>query len=142
MTAPTNVPMCRATSNAFSKSAPFLPTKSCQPNNHGTRMRWPLDETGRNSDRPWVTPRTIAWTIGTASHRNCSASADRHQPGCQFVGGQRTAPVISLGEAATETAEDGQLFAGLDTLGHHPQSHGVGQPEHRGEDGAGLLTVL
>src|SRR5450759_924366 len=34
---------------------------SFQPNNHGTRMRCPELETGRNSVRPWTSPMTSAW---------------------------------------------------------------------------------
>src|SRR5437870_3683687 len=56
-----NVPACSATSNVFSRPGV---AKSCQPNSQGTRMRCPLEEIGRNSDRPWVTPSAMAWTIG------------------------------------------------------------------------------
>ena len=59
--------MWRLTSNAFFTDSPFsIAEKSSQPNSHGTRMRCPLDEIGRNSDRPCTRPRTNAWKIGTA----------------------------------------------------------------------------
>ena len=57
-TAPTNVPMCRATSNVLF-SCSFV--RMLQWNSHGTRMRWPELETGANSVSPWTMPRTIAW---------------------------------------------------------------------------------
>src|SRR4051794_23399800 len=87
-------------------------------------------------------PRTMAWTIGTAPHRNCSGSASRDHPGRQLVGWQRAAPVVALGEAAAEAAEGGELLVRLDALGHHPQAHGLGQTEDRGEDRARLLAVV
>ena len=34
---------------------------SAQPKTWGTRMRWPDDDTGRNSVRPCTSPSTIAW---------------------------------------------------------------------------------
>src|SRR5687768_6300278 len=36
---------------------------SSQPNRTGTMMRWPLEEIGRNSVRPWTSPRTISRTV-------------------------------------------------------------------------------
>ena len=33
----------------------------------GAPVRWPLDEIGRNSERPCVSPRTMACRIGTQS---------------------------------------------------------------------------
>jgi hypothetical protein len=43
---------------------------SSQPSMAGTIRRWPLDEIGRNSVRPWTSPRTIASSvdIGPASY--------------------------------------------------------------------------
>src|SRR3546814_8770726 len=40
------------------------PAKSFQSNSHGTRARWPDDEIGMNSVRPWTIPRTMAWRRG------------------------------------------------------------------------------
>ena len=34
------------------------------PNRSGTRRRWPLDEIGRNSERPCTIPRMMAWSVG------------------------------------------------------------------------------
>ena len=33
---------------------------SSHPNSHGTMIRWPEDEIGRNSVMPWTMPRTNA----------------------------------------------------------------------------------
>jgi len=35
------------------------------------RMRWPVDETGRYSVRPWIAPRIAAWRVEMC----CGASA-------------------------------------------------------------------
>src|SRR5436190_13292316 len=44
------------------------------PNSHGTRIRWPLLETGANSVMPWVRPRTIACkTVNGVSFRSGGA---------------------------------------------------------------------
>ena len=54
--------MCSATSKVL------LSAGSCtmvQPNSQGTRIRWPLLETGANSVMPWTRPSTIAWKIVT-----------------------------------------------------------------------------
>ena len=53
-----NVPMCSATSNVCCTE---VSSKSFHSKSQGTRMRWPLDEIGRNSVRPWTMPRMIAW---------------------------------------------------------------------------------
>ena len=62
--AATSVPMCSATSKAFSIDGE---SKSFQSKSHGVSSRWPLDEIGRNSDRPCTMPRTMACKIGTTS---------------------------------------------------------------------------
>jgi len=59
-TAPTNVPMCRATSKVLFKVSLLAETMH-QWKSHGTRMRWPELDTGANSVSPWTMPRTIAW---------------------------------------------------------------------------------
>src|SRR3954467_6714163 len=51
-----SVPQCSATSKARPGSS--------QPSTQGTRMRWALEEMGKNSARPWTMPRTMAWWIG------------------------------------------------------------------------------
>src|SRR6478609_714968 len=56
-----SVPRWRATANAFSADCA---SKSFQPNSHGTSSRCPLDEIGRNSDRPCTRPSTKAWKMG------------------------------------------------------------------------------
>ena len=61
-TAAMNVPACRATSKVLLRSLKL--SSSCQLNSQGTRIRWPLDEIGKNSDRPWVMPSTMACRIG------------------------------------------------------------------------------
>src|ERR1700755_1576417 len=73
--------MCRAVSNAFSK--PALPAKSCHPNSHGTTMRWPLEEMGRNSARPCTMPSTMAWRIGTSA--GLGRGHDAWSPGTGLV---------------------------------------------------------
>src|ERR1051325_11730449 len=50
------VPQWRATSKARPGSS--------HPSTQGTRMRWALEEMGKNSARPWTMPRTMAWWIG------------------------------------------------------------------------------
>src|SRR5215210_6164812 len=39
---------------------------SSQPSASGTSTRWPEDEIGMNSVRPWTAPRTRAWRRDTA----------------------------------------------------------------------------
>src|SRR5205823_1875299 len=51
-----------ATSNVLFRSLKL--SSSCQLKSHGTRIRWPLDEMGRNSERPWVIPSTMACRRG------------------------------------------------------------------------------
>jgi hypothetical protein len=68
--------MCRATSKVFCRPA-ASPVKSSQPNSHGTRIRWPLEEIGKNSVRPCTMPRTMAWRIGTGNSRGAWSVAGR-----------------------------------------------------------------
>src|SRR5215217_3791049 len=42
---------------------------SSQPRSAGTIRRWPLEEMGRNSVRPWTMPRTTAWRRFTERER-------------------------------------------------------------------------
>src|SRR5438067_2462622 len=46
--------------SATSKARPG----SSHPSTQGTRMRWALEEMGKNSARPWTMPRMMAWWIG------------------------------------------------------------------------------
>src|SRR5205823_6385807 len=46
--------------SATSKASPG----SSHPSTQGTRIRWALDEIGKNSARPWTMPRTMAWWTG------------------------------------------------------------------------------
>src|SRR5438067_8165298 len=46
--------------SATSKARPG----SSHPRTQGTRMRWALEEMGKNSASPWTMPRTMAWWIG------------------------------------------------------------------------------
>src|SRR5688572_30996884 len=59
--------MCSATSKVF--WSPSSPAKSSQSNSHGTSSRCPEELIGRNSEKPWTMPRTMAWRIGTARRR-------------------------------------------------------------------------
>src|SRR6476619_4393868 len=45
-----------------------LSNTSSQPNSHGTMIRCPDDEIGRNSVTPWTRPRTNAWKPVTGVH--------------------------------------------------------------------------
>src|SRR5215211_4493389 len=73
-----SVPMCSATSNAFSTD---LVSKSCQSNSHGTTIRCPDEEIGRNSVRPCTSPRMMAWIIGTGLAARSGARHDARAPG-------------------------------------------------------------
>ena len=57
--------MWSATSKAFST---LLSSKSFQWKSHGTMIRWPDDEIGRNSVSPWTMPRMMAWMMGKGAH--------------------------------------------------------------------------
>ena len=48
--------MCSITLNASESM-----NGSCQPNRNGTMIRWPDEETGRNSVSPCTIPITSAW---------------------------------------------------------------------------------
>ena len=63
-----SVPMCSATSKAFSSDS--LPAKSSHSKSHGTSSRWPDELMGRNSDSPWTMPSTMAWSDGHAGPYN------------------------------------------------------------------------
>ncbi len=62
MTSAMNVPMWRATSKDSSSSG--REANSVQWKSQGTIRRCPLEEMGRNSDRPWTIPRMMAWMTG------------------------------------------------------------------------------
>ncbi len=54
--------MCSATSKVLLSAGSWT---IVHPKSHGTRIRWPLLETGANSVMPWTRPSTIAWRIVT-----------------------------------------------------------------------------
>ena len=65
----------------MSKTLPFSSFRSSRSE---TMMRWPVEETGRNSVRPSTTPRTSAFTSGAISIGASLASArERHPPGAR-----------------------------------------------------------
>src|SRR5215831_13245985 len=117
--APTKVPTCNATSNVLLRLG--WSVSSVHSNSSGTRMRWPLDEIGRNSERPCTIPKTIAWMIGTAGEPRGRRSPAGHQGGvlgrdqrqCHDRGGRERKPgrvVLVDEERDTESAT---LPAGL-----------------------------
>ena len=59
-----SVPTCSATSNVLLSES--FDVSSVHPKSSGTRIRCPLDEIGRNSDRPWTIPRMIACSTDKA----------------------------------------------------------------------------
>src|SRR6476646_10596019 len=86
------VPMCSATSNAF---CTLSLSKSFHPKSHGTTIRWPDDEIGRNSDRPCTRPSTMAWMMGMfgSLRRRSGAGHDAGPPwpgGIEVVTDHRT----------------------------------------------------
>src|ERR1041385_8335826 len=114
-TAPTNVPMCRATSNVLF-SCSFV--RMLQWNSHGTRMRWPELETGANSVSPWTMPRMIAWNelvdAPLAGRRERAFEWSRSPA-------RRRAcyrPDLSLSPIRTEPPHIGSGSAGSDPHGH------------------------
>src|SRR6266571_9101148 len=60
MTAPANVPMCRATSKVLFRLSLL---RMLQWKSQGTRIRCPELETGANSVNPCVMPSTMAWKM-------------------------------------------------------------------------------
>src|ERR1700712_5167584 len=86
--------MWRATSKAF---CTLLSAKSFHPKNHGTRMRWPDEEIGRNSDRPCVNPRMIACQMGKSFS---DARHDARAPGAGAV--EVVADDVGVGEGGQE----------------------------------------
>ena len=87
---------CRCAARRRRPSATLLPpSKSCQPNSQGTRMRWPDDEMGRNSVRPWTMPRTMAWMMGIGARVaqpavRCAGTMRGRHAGGRRSGGRRS----------------------------------------------------
>ena len=65
--------MCSATSNVLFSAGSFTMS---HPSAHGTRIKWPLLETGANSVIPWTMPRMMACRMvtGRESTRGLSRS--------------------------------------------------------------------
>src|SRR5216110_2042462 len=107
----TVVPMWSAVSNAFSR--PGWPVKSFHRKSQGTRIRWPLDEIGRNSDSPCVIPRTMAWTMDTGGRSPESGGpCGRHDAGRPLAG--RVEVVAARGAGP----EGGEERSGVGEVGH------------------------
>src|SRR5439155_9263200 len=149
-TAPMNVPTCRATSKVLLRSLKL--SSACQPNSHGTRIRWPLEEMGRNSDRPWVMPSTMAcrtgmWGWAAASILGSGGARGGNDAGPPLAGS------IVLMPHGRATSGRGQERRGVGEVGHLQigGAHGgglvgvagrtAGQVELLGE-GAGLRVEV
>ena len=116
-----SVPMCSATSKAFSDAR----CRRSRPSRTATARgcRWPLEEIGRNSVRPWTMPRTMAWRsarrrVGSAGPwwtARCAAA----RVGAGRSGGRRPAPARSVARNVGRAVEVGHLdVGGAEGLGH------------------------
>ena len=72
-----SVPTCSATSNVLFNES--FDVSSVQPKSSGTRIRWPLDEIGRNSERPCTIPRMMAWRTGKRPMLEVRRVLGRHE---------------------------------------------------------------
>src|SRR5215213_11458551 len=112
------VPMCSATSKAF---CTLSLSKSFQPNNQGTMIKCPDEEIGRNSDRPWTRPSTMAWRMGMGGAPPGSGAGHDARPpragGIEVVADHD--PVAQRGEEGRGVGEVGHLdVGGADGIGH------------------------